>query len=114
MAHRELLESKEVHPPARNVGAPEARSDREAGGAARVGSLGGGEVERVGRGGAGLTAAQPECFESVSGGLSVVVTAAQPAFLKPAGFVSFVTPVSLSGANPGAATPATGFAILMP
>lgn len=106
MTHRELLESKEVHPPVRNTGAPEAGSDREAGGVARVGSLRGG--------GAGLTAAQPERFESVSRGLSVVVTAAQPAFLKPAGFVSFVTPVSFSGAKTGAGTAATGFAILMP
>lgn len=68
----------------------------------------------MGKGGAGLTDAQPERFESVSGGFGTVVTAAQPAFLNPTAFVSFVVPVSFSGARPGAEPAATGFAILMP
>lgn len=100
-----LLESKEVHPPARNTGAPDTESDCEAGGAGRVGSPGGG---------AGLTVDHPERLESVSGGLGAVVTADQPAFLNPLGFVSFVGPVSFSGAKTGGEGAATGFAILMP
>ena len=88
------------------MGALQAGSERGAGGAARVGSSGGG--------GAGLTATQPERFESVSGGLGAVETAAQPAFLNPPGFVSFVVPVSFSGTKTGAGKAAAGFAILMP
>lgn len=93
------------------MGALDAGSDRKAGGAAREGSSGGGGAGWVDKGGAGLTAAQPERFESVSGGLGTVATAAQPAFLNPPGFVS---PVSFSGGKTGAGTAVTGFAILMP
>lgn len=96
------------------MGALDAGSDREAGGAAREGSSGGGGAGWVDKGGAGLTAAQPERFESVSGGLGTVVTAAQPAFLNPPGFVSLVAPVSFSGGKTGAGTAVTGFAILIP
>jgi hypothetical protein len=96
------------------MGALDAGSDREACGAAREGLPGGGGAGWAGKDGVGLTAAQPERFEPASGGLGTVVTAAQPAFLNPPGFVSLVAPVSFSGAKTGAGTAVTGFAILIP
>lgn len=111
---RGLLESKVVHPALRNMGAPDTRRDREGGGAIGVVSSGGG-TGWTGKGGAGLTGAQPERFESPSEDFGAAVTAAQPAPLNPPSFVSCVGPASLSvGAKTGAGLAVTGFAILMP